>query len=169
MGSNLGLTRLSGRATPGQRVLEQGPGDRGGNGSTLGALSVEGLRTGLSVPGAIDGETRLFFVEELLVPPLNRGDIGVVENHPIHKPDESEAAIAAAGAWVLFLPTYSPDLNPIELCWPKVKSRLRSLQPRAFPALLDAVVQAFSTIPLPDILHWVKHCGYQVASTRKSL
>ena len=145
------------------------PGDRGGNVSTIGALGLEGIRTGLSVPGAIDGETMLFFIEDLLVPTLKRGDIVVMDNNAIHKLDEIEDAIEAAGAGVLFLPTYSPDLNPIELCWSKVKARLRSLKPRTLPALLDALVQAFSSITQHDILHWFQHCGYQVASTRKPL
>src|SRR5215210_4106195 len=114
MGSNLRLTRRYGRAAPGQRVCEQVPGDRGGNISTIGAIGLDGIRTGLRVPGAIDGETLLFFVEELLVPTLNRGDIVVMDNNPIHKLDDIEEAIEAGGAWVLFLPTYSPDLNPIE-------------------------------------------------------
>jgi transposase len=169
MGSNLGLTRLYGRATPGQRVLDQVPGDHGGNVSTIGAMSLDGLRTGLRVPGAIDGETMLFFVEELLVPTLKRGDIVVMDNNPLHKLDEIEDAIEAVGAWVLFLPTSSPDRNPIELCWSKVKSRLRALTPRTLPDLLDALVQAFSTITPHDIRHWFEHCGYQVASTRKLL
>jgi transposase len=169
MGSNLGLTRLYGRAAPGQRVLDQVPADHGGNVSTIGALSLDGLRTGLSVPGAIDGDTMLFFVEALLVPTLKRGDIVVMDNNPIHKLDEIEDAIEAAGAWVLFLPTYSPDLNPIELCWAKVKSRLRSLKPRTLPDLLDALGQAFSSISWYDIRHWFEHCGYQVASARKLL
>ena len=165
MGSNLGLTRLYGRAAPGQRVLDHVPGDRGGNVSTIGAIGLEGLRTGLSVPGAIDGETLLFFVEERLVPTLKRGDMVVMDNNAIHKLDEIEDAIEAAGAWILFLPTSSPDLNPLELCWAKVKSRLRSLKPRTFPDLLDALVQAFSSITQPDILHWFQHCAYQVAPT----
>lgn len=169
MGSNLGLTRLYGRAEPGERVLDHVPGDHGGNVSTLGAMGLEGMRTGLSVPGAIDGQTMLFFVEDLLVPTLKRGDIVVMDNNPIHKLDEIEDAIEAAGAWVLFLPTYSPDLNPIELCWSKVKSRLRSLKPRNLPDLLDALGYAFSAILPHDILHWFEHCGYQIASTRKSL
>jgi hypothetical protein len=93
MGSNLGLTRLYGRAAPGQRVHDSVPGDRGGNLSTIGAMELEGIRTGLSVPGPIDGETMLFFVEELLVPTLKRGDIVVMDNNPIHKLDEIEDAI----------------------------------------------------------------------------
>ena len=165
MGSHLGLTRLYGRATPGQRVLDHVPGDRGGNVSTIGAMGQAGIRTGLSVPGAIDGETMLFFVEELLVPTLKRGDIVVMDNNPIHKLDELEDAIEAAGAWVLFLPPYSPDLNPIENCWSKIKARLRSLKPRTLDDLLAALAAAFALITPPDILSWFHHCGYRVAST----
>jgi transposase len=169
MGSHLGLTRLYGRAAPGQRVYDQVPGDQGGNVSTIGAMGLEGIRTGLSVPGAIDGETMLFFVEELLAPTLKRGDIVVMDNNPIHKLDEIEDAIEAVGAWVLFLPPYSPDLNPIELCWAKVKSRLRSLKPRTLPDLFDALGHAFSSLTPPDMRHWFQHCGYQVAFMRKRL
>jgi transposase len=165
MGSNLAMTRRYGRAAPGQRVYDQVPGERGGNVSTIGAIGLEGIRTGLSVPGPIDGETMLFFVEELLVPTLNRGDIVFMDNAPIHKLDDIEDAIEAAGAWVLFLPTYSPDLSPIENCWSKVKTILRSLKPRTLPDLLAALAEAFASITLPDILGWFRHCGYRVAST----
>jgi transposase len=165
MGTKLGLTRLYGRAAPGTRVLEQVPGDRGGTVSTIGALALEGLRTGLSVPGAIAGETRRFFVEELLVPTLKRGDIVMMDNNPIHKLDELEDAIEAVGAWVLFLPTYSPDLNPMENCWSKVKTCLRSLKPRTLPDLLEALVTAFAAITKHDIRGWFGHCGYRVAPT----
>jgi DDE superfamily endonuclease len=133
MGSHLGLTRRYGRAEPGERVRDQVPGDRGANGSTIGALGLAGMRTGWSVPGAIDGDTRRFFVEELLVPTLNRGDMVVMDNHPLHTLAASADAIEAVGARVLFLPAYWPDLNPIESCWAKVKSRLRSLKPRPVP------------------------------------
>jgi transposase len=88
-----------------------------------------------------------------------------MDNNPIHKLDEIEDAIEAAGAWVLFLPTYSPDLNPIENCWSKVKALLRSLKPRTLPDLLDALGEAFASITLPDILGWFRHCGYRVAPT----
>jgi transposase len=123
------------------------------------------MRTGLSVPGPMDGETMLFFVEDLLVPPLNRGDIVVMDNTPIHKLDDIEEAIEAAGAWVLFLPTYSPDLNPIENCWSKLKARLRSLKPRTLDDLLAALVDAFAAITPHDILSWFRPCGYRGAST----
>jgi transposase len=163
MGSHLGLTRRYGRAEPGKRVREQVPGDRGRNVSTIGALGLEGIRTGLSVPGAIDGDTMLFFVEELLAPTLRRGDIVVMDNNSIYKLDDIEDAIEAVGAWVLFLPAYSPDLNPIDNCWAKVKSCLRSLKPRTLPDLLDALGEAFLLITGQDIRGWFQHCGYQAA------
>lgn len=163
MGSSLGLTRRYGRAAPGTRVRDEVPGDRGGNISTIGAIGVDGVRTGLSVPGAIDGETLLFFVEELLVPTLKRGDIVLMDNASIHKLDDIEDALEAAGAGLLFLPAYSPDLNPIEHAWSKVKARLRALKPRTGPALLEALVEAFATITPHDLQGWFRHCGYTVA------
>ena len=78
MGSNLSFTRRYGRAAPGQRVVDEVPGERGKNVSTIGAIALDGVRTGLSMTGAIDGETMLFFIEELLVPTLKRGDIVVM-------------------------------------------------------------------------------------------
>ena len=117
MGSHLGFTRLYGRAAPGQRVVDEVPGER----------------------GKIDGETRLFLVAELLVPTLQRGEIVVLDNCSIHKQEEIEEAIEAVGAWVLFLPPYAPDLNPMENCWSKVKARLRALKPRTFDALQAAL------------------------------
>jgi len=141
------------------------PGDQGGHVSTLGARALDGSRTGLRVPGARDGDTRRFFVEELLAPTLKRGDLVVRENNPLHKLEEIEDALEAVGACLLFLPTSSPDLNPIENCWSKVQSRLRALKPRTLPDFLDAVVTAFSSIPVQDLRGWFQPCGYRVAPT----
>ena len=165
MGSNLALTRRYGRAAPGARVHDAVPGNQGSNVSTIGAIDLKGVRTGLSVPGAIDGETMVFFVEELLAPTLKRGDLVFMDNCPIHKMDELEDLIDARGAGVVFLPSYSPDLNPIEHCWSKVKARLRALKPRTPAALLEALVDACATVTGQDIRGWFRHCGYQVAFT----
>ena len=165
MGSHVALTRRYGRAAPGARVHDAVPGDQGGNVSTIGAIDLKGIRTGLSVPGAIDGETMVFFVEELLAPTLKRGDVVFMDNCPIHKLDESEDLVDARGAGVVFLPPYSPDLNPIEHCWSKVKARLRALKPRTSEDLLAALVDAFATVTGLDIRGWFRHCGYQVAFT----
>jgi transposase len=163
MGCNLAMTRRYGRAAPGERVRDAVPSDRGGNVSTIGALDLTGFRTGLSVPGAMDGETLVFFIEELLAPTLNRGDLVFMDNCPIHKMDEIEDLIEACGAWVLFLPPYSPDLNPIEHGWSKVKTRLRALKPRTLEEVLTALVDAFATVTEQDIREWFRHCGYRVA------
>lgn len=165
MGSNLSFTRLYGRAEPGQRVIENVPGKEGENLSTIAALGIDGIRTGLSVKGPIDGETMIYFVEKMLAPTLKPGDIVFMDNCPIHKMDEVEEAIERRGAGVIFTPPYSPDLNPIENCWSKVKAILRSLKPRSYEELLDALVEAFSRITLQDILGWFAHCGYRVAFT----
>ena len=165
MGSNLSFTRLFGRAAPGQRVLDQVPGARGKNISTIGAISLAGVLTGLSVPGSIDGAVMLFFVEEMLSPLLKAGDVVLLDNVATHKQEEIEDLIEARGALVIFLPTYSPDLNPIENCWSKVKTMLRSLKPRTLEELLDALVAAFSSITIDTILGWFTHCGYQAAPT----
>jgi len=164
-GSNLALPRRYGRAAPGARVHDAVPGDKGGNVSTIGAIDRTGIRTGLSVPGALEGETLVFCVEELRAPTLKRGDLVVMENCPIHTLDESEDLVDARGAGVVFLPAYSPDLNPIAPCWSKVKARLRALKPRTPAALLEALVDAFATVTGHDMRGWFQHCGYQVAFT----
>ena len=163
MGSNLGFTRLYGRATPGQRVVEDVPSKKGENVSTIGAIGLDGVRAALSLPGAIDGETMAFFVTEMLAPELKPGEIVFMDNCSIHKVEEVTEAIEAVGARVVFLPTYSPDLNPIENCWSKVKSILRSLKPRSAEELFKALEKAFAAITTQNILGWFKHCGYAVA------
>ena len=165
MGSNLGFTRLYGRAKPGQRVVEEVPSKRGENVSTIGAIGLDGVRAALSVSGPVDGETMAFFAEEVLAPQLNPGEIVFMDNCSIHKVDEVTEAIEAAGASVWFTPTYSPDLNPIENCWSKVKSILRSIKLRSPEELLDALEKAFASITLQDIWGWFTHYGYQAALT----
>lgn len=163
MGSNLSFTRMYGRAEPGKRVVDKVPSERGQNISTIAAIGIDGLRTGLSVGGAIDGQTLLYFVEEMLAPRLKAGEIVFMDNCPIHKMEEIEEVIERRGAFVMFLPAYSPDLNPIENCWSKVKAKLRALKPRTPEKLLDGLVEAFSSVTLQDIVGWFGHCGYQVA------
>ena len=165
MGAHLARTRLYARAAPGERVLDEVPADRKGNLSTIGAVGLTGMRAALSVPGAIDGETMIFFVQEMLAPTLRRAEIVFFDNCPIHQADEIQEAIAARGAWAVFLPPYSPDFNPLENCWSKIKNILRSLKPRTLEELLDALVEACSSITRQDILGWFRHCGYQGART----
>ena len=154
----------NGRAAPGIRVLEQGLRERGGNVLTIGALALEGVRTGLHVPGPIDGDTMLSLLRSCW-PTFKRGDIVVMDNTPIPQLDDLEDALEAVSAWLLFLSTSSPDLNPIENSWSKVKARLRALKPRTLPDFLEALVTAFASITEHDILGWFGHYGYRVAPT----
>jgi len=122
------------------------------------------MRTGLSVPGAIDGATMELLVEALLASTLKRGDLGLMENCSIQRHEELEDLLNARGAGVVFRPPYAPDLTPIELDWAKVNVRLRTLKSRTQDALLEALVDAFATITEQDIRGWFRHCGYPVAS-----
>jgi transposase len=131
----------------------------------MGASDLTGVRTGWSVPGALEGATMVFWVAELLAPPRNRGDLVCRDNCPIPKRAASDDRIEARGAGVVFLPPYSPDLHPIAHCWSQVKARLRALKPRTPDDLLQALVDACATVTVNDIRGWFRHCGYQVAFT----
>lgn len=163
MGSNIALARRYGRAEPGVRVVDHIPSARGENVSTLGALALNGVRTAVSLPGAIDGETFLFFVQQVLTPTLSPGEIVLMDNIPTHKVAGVQEAIEAVGARVEYLPSYSPDLSPIEHFWSKIKTVLRRIGARTVADLLAALELAFATVTLDDILGWFTHCGYKVA------
>jgi len=148
MGSNIAMTRLHGRAEVGERVIDKVPGDRGGKVSTIAAIALDGIRTGLSVPGPIDRDTMTFFIEEMLAPTLKRGEVVFMDNCSIHKMEEIEEAIEARGARGVFLQSYSPYLNQIKNCGSKVKSILRSLKLRTIEELLGALAKAFCSVTL---------------------
>jgi transposase len=163
MGSNISLARRYGRAEPGQRVQDSVPAARGENLSTIGAVALDGVRAVMSVPGAVDGEVYLTFVQQVLAPRLRAGEIVFMDNLSTHKMAAIEAAITAVGARVEFLPAYSPDLSPIENLWSKVKAILRAIGARTMRALMAALKKALGAVTLDDILGWFKHCGYRVA------
>jgi transposase len=100
------------------------------------------------------------YVRQVLVPTLRPGDIVVLDNLSAHKDKEALALIAAAGGEVWFLPPYSPDLNPIEKMWSKVKELLRVAKARTFDTLLTAIANALKTITAQDAQGWFESCGY---------
>ena len=102
------------------------------------------------------------YVQYVLGPTLKRGDIVVMDNLPAHKAEVVEKLIQARGARLQLLPPYSPDCNPIELCWAKIKTALRAAKARTFDALLDALKAALLSITPSDTLAWLQHCGYCV-------
>lgn len=161
-GVNLGLTRLDGRAAPGERVVEGTPGISGEHYTLLAAVGLEGISAPLILPGAINGSIFETYVRDLLGPTLQPGDRVILDNLSAHKVVGVREAIEARGAELIYLPPYSADLNPIEHCWAKVKQALRTAKARTFDALVDALAEALRAIAPADILAWFQHCGYAV-------
>ena len=159
-GVNLGLTRWFGRARPGQRVREGTPGHSGPHYTLLALLSAQSLDAPWLLKGAMDGDAFEVYVAQVLVPTLQPGDIVFMDNLNFHKRPRIRQLIDAVGARLEFLPPYSPDFNPIELCWSKVKTALRTAKARTFEALLAALADAFASVNPDDIEAWFAHCGY---------
>jgi len=160
-GSNISMTREYGRSPRGQRVSGDRPMRWGENVTMVGAIGIKGLRTLMTVEGGTTGEVFLSFVKEFLVPTLKAGDIVVLDNLGSHKVEGVREAIEAAGAELFYLPPYSPDFNPIELCWSKLKGILKKLGARTRDGLDDAIASAMLQILSQDSTAWFKHCGYQ--------
>ena len=160
IGANLGLTRLFGRAAPGERVVETTPGHSGPHYTIVAALGWHSLKAPWVWEGAMDGTAFAAYVELVLAPTLRQGDIVVVDNLSAHKSARIRQLLEARGARLEFLPPYSPDFNPIELCWSKVKTALRAAKARTLDALLEALADALRSICRHDIQAWFAHCGY---------
>lgn len=161
-GAHLGLTRLFGRAAPGQRVVEATPGYSGAHYTTLAALGLKGVSAPWVFEGAMNTATFETYVEFVLCPTLRRGEIVVMDNLSAHKSARVCQLIEARGARVEFLPPYSSDFNPIELCWSKVKAALRAAKARTFEALVEALAKALRAVTPKEAQAWFAHCGYEV-------
>lgn len=161
-GMNLALTRLYGRAAPGVRLVDSVPQNYGQNISVLAALGVGGLTAPMIVDGAVDAEVFRSYVAQVLGPTLGPGDIIVMDNLAAHKVAGIAETIQTRGARLEFLPPYSPDLNPIEQCWAKIKTALRQAKARTRRALAAVFKQALQTITPADARAWFAHCGYSV-------
>ncbi len=156
------MTRRFGRATPGQRVVDSVPANYGSHQTLLAALSLEGLDAPWVVDGAINGALFHCWVTEVLCPTLQPGDIVLWDNLAAHKVAGVEERLATRGARLIRLSPYSPDFNPIEPCWSKIKTCLRRAKARTVEALLTAITEALDTITTTDIRGWFAHCGYPV-------
>lgn len=162
-GVNLGLTRLCGRAAPGQRVVEATPGYSGSHYTVVATLGWKEVSAPWIVEGAIGGVAFEAYVRTQLLPTLRRGDIVVMDNLSAHTGEAIRQLIEARGAHLEFLPPYSSDFNPIELCWSKVKTALRAAKARTLEALVEALAKALRSISLTDIQDWFAHCGYALS------
>src|SRR5512139_1774019 len=116
-----------------------------------------------SFEGAMNSTTFEAYVHTQLLPTLRRGDILVMDNLSAHTGETIRQLIEARGARLEFLPPYSPDFNPIELCWSKVKAALRAAKARTLDALVEAVAKALRSISFTDIQNWFAHCGYALS------
>lgn len=164
-GSNIAMARRYGRARRGRPVYGAVPHRRGKNLTVVGAISaMGGLLAHRALDGAMTGAAFLAFVTEALLPVLRPGQVVVMDNLSAHKTKAVRAAFAAAGVGVLYLPRYAPEFNPIELCWARVKARLRSEAARTREALRIAVADALALVRTEDVRRWVRHCGYQLTS-----
>lgn len=147
------------RAPEGERAIGSIPGNKGGNVTLLGALNLNGLIASMTIPGSTNTEVFLTYVTQVLVPQLWKGAIVVMDNLRVHHAERVRIAIESVGAKVKFLPPYSPDLSPIELCWSKLKQFLRSCEARTTESLNQAMALAVNYITENDALGWFNHCG----------
>jgi transposase len=159
-GAHLGLTRLCGRAAPGQRVVEATPGYSGPHYTLVATLGWQEVTAPWIFEGSMNSVTFDAYVRTQLLPTLRRGDIVVMDNLSAHTGETIRQLIEAKGARLEFLPPYSPDFNPIELCWSKVKTALRTAKARTWEVLVETLAQALRSISLTDIQNWFAHCGY---------
>ena len=159
---NTGMTRLYGRGKSGERIGEYVPDVRFCRTSIISSISAEGEMVPLIFKGTLTGELFIEYVRRCLVPTLNVGNIVVLDNLSSHKVKGVREAIESAGCKVLYLPAYSPDLNPIELAWSKIKAVLRKIKARTEGVLTEAISEALSLISRSDILGWFLHAGYAI-------
>jgi transposase len=154
------MTRLRGRAPKGQRLHAHAPQGHWHTTTMIGALRLDGSTTCLTIEGATDTEVFSLYVEQILLPALRPGDIVVMDNLSPHKSEPTLKKMAEAGVQVLFLPAYSPDLNPIEKMWSKLKAYLRKAEARTREELEQAIAEALKTVTPQDARNWFASCGY---------
>jgi transposase len=156
------MTRRYGRAPKGERVYGSVPLGHWEVTTLIGALALDGVRASFTVDAAADTDIFHVFVEQALTPTLRPGDVVIWDNLPAHKAPELKTILASAQATLLPLPPYSPDFNPIEQCWSKIKEFLRAAEARTAEALHQAIAAAFATVTASDARGWFQHCGYQL-------
>ncbi len=150
------MTRLYARAPRGQRVQDAVPGGHWKMLTILGALSHTGMLAVMTVEAATDREVFLTYLEEVLCPKLRSGNVVVMDNLSSHKVAGVRERIEQTGATLLYLPPYSPDLNPIEKAWSKLKQKLRAVKARSVEALDQAIEQLIPTLTAQDAQAWFR-------------
>lgn len=158
--ANTKMTRACGRCARGERLVASAPFGTWKTVTFTAALRCEGLSAPFILDGAMDGEAFLAYLDQVLVPSLKRHDIVVMDNLPVHRIDGVREAIEAAGARLKLLPKYSPDLNPIELSFSKLKAKLRKLAQRNVNGLRRAIARFVPTVSTNEARAYFRHAGY---------
>jgi transposase len=159
-GAKTNMTRLYGRAKAGQRVIDNAPEGHWCTTTMISSVRLDGSTACMVVDGATDKEVFQAYVQHILLPTLKVGDIVVMDNLSSHKNNQVKTMIESAGAQLRFLPPYSPDLNPIEEMWSKIKAILRTLKARTEKALINAIAKALEAVTASDAKGWFESCGY---------
>lgn len=156
------LSRLRGWAEGGNRLVESVPSGKWETSTLVQAIALDGTRAAMVLDGPMNSESFTGFCQWLLAPALHPGDLVVMDNLSSHKSMAAINAIEAVGAEVVYLPPYSPDLNPIENIFSKVKQLVRGLKPRSLKSIVDAVAKVLPEITVNDLLATFLHCGYDI-------
>lgn len=159
-GCNVAMTRRYGRAQRGRRVRFFRPARRGSNYSVVGAIRSSRVIGTATYKGAVNAARFIDFLIRVLMRDLRSGDVVVMDNVRFHKHPAVNALIASKGATLLFLPPYSPELNPIESFWSKFKSLLRTFAARAESTLMQGIKKAISMFSPSNLRGWFRLCGY---------
>lgn len=154
------MTRLYGRSPSGRRIHEATPGGHWKILTVLGAMGLGGMVATMTIEAATDADIFLAYIEQVLSPRLKPGDVVVLDNLSSHKVGGVRESIEKAGAELLYLPPYSPDLNPIEKAWAKLKQLLRAAKARTQEALDNAIAEALLLISADNARAWFQHCHY---------
>lgn len=154
------MTRRYGRAPRGERIREATPAGHWRTLTLLGAMTSQGMLASMTVESPTDGDVFLTYLDEVLCPQLRPDHVVVMDNLAAHKVDGVRQRIEATGARLLYLPPYSPDFNPIEQAWSKLKQHLRSAKARTLEVLEAIIAQALRTITPQNAFAWFSHCGY---------
>jgi transposase len=160
MGTNTSLSPLYAWAPRGERVSCSVPRNRGPNTTLLSSMSVEGMGTSLAVEGATNREVFETYVQRVLAPTLRPGQVVVMDNLTAHKGDRVKELIEEQGCELLYLPPYSPDFNPIEEAFSKIKGLVRKAEARTREALVEAIGMGISMVTAEDARGFFDHCGY---------
>jgi transposase len=165
MGTNISLSPLClyGWSRKGERAYCSVPRNRGKNTTLLASMSVEGMGPSLAVEGATNSQVFETYVERVLAPNLSRGQVVVMDNLSAHKGERVRELIEGRGCELLYLPPYSPDFNPIEEAFSKIKALIRKAEARSREALLEAIGAAISVLSGKDARGFFEHCGYHAA------